>query len=58
MERTTWTDERLTDAVDRLQHEMHEMRADLREMRQTMMYGFIALSVGQLGIVATIVATA
>lgn len=57
MERSTWTDERLDDMVDRLEQsigmlrdemremrtDMREMRTDMREMRTQMHAGFTSL---------------
>jgi hypothetical protein len=35
---------------------MSELRQDMRELRQSMFYGFLALTVSQLGIIASVVA--
>ena len=71
MERTTWTDERLDDAMtridarfDRLEHRMDrletglrsEMRAGFAELRRDMHQMALAVGVGYLGLAAAVIA--
>jgi len=43
MERSAWTDARLDDRFDRIDHELAELRVDIRELRIGMQTGFAEL---------------
>jgi len=67
MERTVWTDERLDDAMtridarfDRLEADLRagfaEMRAGFAELRRDMHHMALAIGVGYLGLAAAVIA--
>jgi hypothetical protein len=43
MERSAWTDARLDDRFDRIDHELAELRVDIRELSIEMQTGFAEL---------------
>jgi hypothetical protein len=53
MERTMWTDERLTDRFDGLDRRLDRIECDIRDLRMLM---FQLWGVNMLGIITTIVA--
>jgi len=62
MERTAWTDERLTDLAQRVDRDIRELRGDMNALRGDMNAGFadmrsLILRMGG-GIMASVVATA
>jgi hypothetical protein len=65
MERSVWTDERLDDLIEgmrsgfgRLDHDVRDLRAEIAELRSTVIRANLTLSVGMivgfLGVIATI----
>lgn len=43
MERSVWTDERLTDRFDHIDRELSQLRSEMRDLRSEMRDGFTAL---------------
>jgi hypothetical protein len=61
MERTMWTDERLDDlshrmdaGFDRVDREISELRADMREMRTLIFQLWGSTVIGMIGVIATV----
>jgi hypothetical protein len=61
MERTMWTDERLDDlshrmdaGFDRVDREISELRADMREMRTLIFQLWGSTMIGMVGVIATV----
>jgi hypothetical protein len=52
MERTVWTDERLTESFDLLRADIAELRADMRALRLEVRAILLVLVTGLLGILA------
>jgi hypothetical protein len=64
MERTMWTDERLSDRFDRLDHrldrvdsDLRELRAEVRDIRQVMFMLWGPTMLGIFGMIATVIIT-
>jgi hypothetical protein len=58
MERTMWTDERLDDRFDGLDRTLDRIDRDIRDLRTLMFQLWGATLVTQLGVIATVIATA
>ena len=52
MERTVWTDERLTESFDLLRADIADVRADIRALRQEVRAILLVLVTGLLAILA------
>jgi hypothetical protein len=64
MERTMWTDERLSDRfdgldqrLDRVDDDLRELRADVRDIRQLMFVLWGPTMLGIFGMIATVIIT-
>jgi hypothetical protein len=57
MERTMWTDERLTDRFDNIDRSLERVDADIRELRTAVNQLWASTIVGFLVVIATVIAT-
>jgi hypothetical protein len=64
MERTMWTDERLSDrfdgldqGLDRVDGDLRELRAEVRDIRQLMLMLWGPTMLGIFGMIATVIIT-
>jgi hypothetical protein len=57
MERTMWTDERLTDRFDNIDRSLERVDTDIRELRTAVNQLWASTIVGFLVVIATVIAT-
>jgi hypothetical protein len=53
-ERTRWTDERVDDAVGRIDGRFDRVQGDLKELRQLVYYPWGSMLIGFLVVIATV----
>jgi hypothetical protein len=57
MERTMWTDERLSDRFDNLDRGLERVDRDVRDLRALMIQLWGSTIIGSIGVIATLLAT-
>ncbi|HTT93125.1 MAG TPA: hypothetical protein VMF55_00500 [Solirubrobacterales bacterium] len=54
MWRTRWTDERIDDAMDRIDRQFDRVEGDLKELRQLVCYLWGSMLIGFVVVIATV----
>ena len=56
MERSTWTDTRLDDRFDHVDHELALLRSEINDLRLVIIRGNWAVIAGLVGVIAAVIA--